>query len=343
MTGAAPDPALSQRIMSLIFGGIPAKTLYVAAKLGIADELARGPLSVDELAARTNTNAEALYRILRALAVEEVFEEVEPRTFAVTELGRLISENAPGSRRYDSLMLAEHVAPVFEHILESVRTGQPAASLVFGKPYFDWLAEHPEAAETFNNAMESGATARLPTFLSLDLWDDVTHVVDVGGGNGTALVALLTAHPHLHGVVFDLPHVQGEVEAAIRAAALADRCEFVGGSFFESVPEGGDVYVLLQILHDWNDDDASRILHSCRKAVGDRGRLVVVEFILSDEKSTAKWGDVLLLVLLGGRERNEVEWRRLLSAGGFEVERITSRAGAAAIEASPSRGRALRR
>jgi len=201
--------------MSLIFGAIPAQTLYVAAKLGIADELAGGPLSVDELATRTSTNADALCRILRALAVEGVFEEVEPRTFAVTELGRLISEDAPGSRRYDSLMLAEQVAPVFGHILESVRTGQPAARLVFGKPYFDWLVEHPDAAETFNKAMESGATARLPTLLSLDLWDDVTHVVDVGGGNATALVALLTAHPQLHGVVFDLPHVKGEAEAVI--------------------------------------------------------------------------------------------------------------------------------
>ncbi len=330
------DPALSQRIMSLIFGAIPAQTLYVAAKLGIADELAGGPLSVDELATRTSTNADALCWILRALAVEGVFEEVEPRTFAVTELGRLISEDAPGSRRYDSLMLAEQVAPVFGHILESVRTGQPAARLVFGKPYFDWLVEHPDAAETFNKAMESGATARLPTLLSLDLWDDVTHVVDVGGGNATALVALLTAHPQLHGVVFDLPHVKGEAEAVIASSGLGARCDFVGGSFFESVPEGGDVYILLQILHDWNDADATRILHSCREAIRDRGRLVVVEYVLTDEGGDgAKWLDVLMLVMLGGRERREAEWRRLLSRGGFEVERITSGARASAIEARP--------
>jgi O-methyltransferase domain len=331
------DSNLSQRIMSLIFGAIPAQTLYVAAKLGIADELAGGPLSVDELATRTSTNADALYRILRALAVEGVFEVVKPRTFAVTELGRLISEDAPGSRRYDSLMFAEHVAPVFEHMLESVRTGQPAASLVFGMPYFDWLAEHPEAAETFNKAMESGATARLPTLLTLDLWDEVTHVVDVGGGNATALVALLKAHPQLHGVVLDLPHVRGEAEAVIGAAGLGDRCEFVGGSFFESVPEGGDVYVLLQILPDWNDADATRILHSCREAIPEQGRLVVVEYVLTDEEGDgAKWLDVLMLVLLGGRERTEAEWLRLLSAGRFEVERIRAGARASAIEARPN-------
>jgi hypothetical protein len=333
-----PDPVLSQRISSLIFGAILAKTVYVAAKLGLADELADGPLSAEELARRTETNADALHRILRALAGEGLFEEIEPRTFAVTDLGRLISENAPGSRRYLSLMFAEQTDAVFDHVLESVRTGEPAATSTFGKPYFDWLAERPDAAETFNNAMAGGTALRIPALLSLDWWHDVKRVVDVGGGNGAVVVELLQAYPHLEGVVFDLPHARDEAEAAIAAAGIIDCCTFAGGSFFESVPEGGDVYVLAQILHDWSDEDATRILRACRRAIPPHGRLVVLEQIVpaGNEPHPSKLLDIQMLVLLGGRERTEDDWRRLLEAGGFELDRTTRGPRASAIEARPA-------
>jgi DNA-binding transcriptional ArsR family regulator len=334
---ASVDPVLYQRIMSLIFGAILSKSVYVAAKLGIADELAEGPLSVDELAERTETSPDALYRLLRALAGEGLFEEVGPRVFSVTELGRLISEDAPGSRKYLSLMFAEQTDPLFEHILDSIRTGEPVATKALGKPYFDWLGDHREASEVFNKAMSSGATARLPTLLPLPLWETASRVVDVGGGNGTAVVALLTRYPHLHGVVFDLPHIREEAEATLAAAGLTDRSAFVGGSFFESVPEDGDVYVLLQILHDWSDDEATRILHTVRKAMGEDDRLVVLELIVPDEEGPhpSVLLDLLMLVQLGGRERTESEWRKLLTDGGFEVERISSEERASAIEARP--------
>ncbi len=334
---ASIDSALYQRIMRLIFGAILSKAVYAAAKLGIADELANGPLPIEELARRTETNADALYRLLRALAGEGLFEEDEPRVFSVTDLGRLISEGGPASRRYLSLMFAEQTDPVFEHVLESIRTGQPVATKALGKPYWDWLAENPDASEIFNKAMSSGATMRLPTLLPLPLWETATRVVDVGGGNGTALVALLTKYPHLQGVVYDLPHIREEAEQTIAAAGLADRCEFVGGSFFESVPEGGDVYVLLQILHDWSDEDATRILRSCRKAIGEDAKLVVLELIVPDgnEQHPSVLLDLQMLVLLGGRERTEDEWRKLLADGGFRVERISSGERASALEARP--------
>ncbi|CAN5197193.1 methyltransferase [soil metagenome] len=334
---ASTDPALYQRIMSLIFGAILAKSVYAAAKLGIADQLADGPLSVSDLAELTDTNADALYRLLRALAGEGLFEEVEPRVFAVTDLGRLISEDAPGSRKYLSLMFAEQTDPLFDHILDSVRTGEPAAMKALGKPYFDWLGDHPDAAEIFNKAMSSGATQRLPTLLPLPLWESATRVVDVGGGDGTAVAALLTKYPHLEGVVFDLPHVKDEAEATMAAAGLNDRSEFVDGSFFESVPDSGDVYVLLQILHDWSDEEATRILRTVRKSMGDADRLVVLELIVPDEKGPhpSVLLDLQMLVLLGGRERTEDEWRKLLAGGGFEVERISSGERASALEARP--------
>lgn len=334
---AVIDPALYQRIMRLIFGATLSKAVYAAAKLGIADELIEGPLPVCELARKTETNPDALYRLLRALVGEGLFEEVGPRVFSVTALGRLISEDAPGSRRYLSLMFAEQTDPLFEHILEAIRSGQPVATTAFGKSYWDWLAEHPDAAEIFNKAMSSGATMRLPTLLPLPLWKTAKKVVDVGGGNGTALAALLTKYPHLHGVVFDLPHVREEAEAAIAAAGVTNRSEFVGGSFFESVPEGADVYVLLQILHDWSDEEATQILRVVRRSIGDDAKLVVLELIVpeGDEANPSVLLDLQMLVLLGGRERTEAEWRKLLADGGFEVERISSGGRAYAIEARP--------
>ena len=331
------DPDLSRRLGSLIFATVVAKSIYVAAKLRIADRLLDGLRPVEELARETDTDPDALCRVLRALAAEGLFDEAEPRMFAVTELGRLLAEETPGSRRADALMFGEQVDPVLAQLLESVQTGEPAGPRVFGKHYFDWLAENPEAAENFNTAMAVGGTARLPALLSLDVWQRAEQVVDVGGGNGSVLTALLPDHPALRGVVFDLPHVEAEAEATIAAAGLSDRCKFVGGSFFDSVPKGADVYLLLQILHDWNDADATHILHTCREAIRDDGRIVVVEHFIADERtrSDAAWLDVLMLVLIGGKERTEPEWRALFAAGGFELERITPGERAAAIEARP--------
>src|SRR5262249_46175156 len=206
--------------------------------------------------------------------------EVEPRVFDVTPLGRLIATDAPGSLRFLSVMFAEQTDPLFDHIIESVRTGEPAAERVFGKPYFDWHAENPEASEIFNKAMAGGPPSRLPALLHPDFWPGEKLVVDVGGGNGTILTGLLREHPQLCGIVFDQPHLASEVDATIRAVGLADRCSFVGGNFFVEVPPNGDVYILAFILHDWGDEDAGRILTSCRRAVSAEGRLVLLEQIV---------------------------------------------------------------
>jgi SAM-dependent methyltransferase len=332
-----PTPDDLSRILGLILGTLRSKALYVAAKLGIADELAAGPLPVAELARRADANDDALYRLMRALAAEGLFEEVEPAMFAVTNLGRLISEDAPGSRKYLSLMFAEQTDRALNHLLEVVRSGEPAANEAFGEPYFDWLADRPEEAAIFNRAMTSGAAVRLPTLLSLDVWPNAGRVVDVGGGNGTAVAALLKEHPHLVGTVYDLPHAEPAATTLLAGEGLADRASFEGGNFFDSVPSGADVYVLLQILHDWNDEDAVRILRSVRRVSGAGSRLIVLEDIVPDDGPSG-WGaaaDLHLLAFLGGRERTEREWRQLLARGGFEVERIAHGPHAAAIQAVP--------
>jgi O-methyltransferase domain len=333
-----PDREDLTRILGLILGTVRAKAVYVAAKLGLADELGDGLLTVAELARRTDANPDALYRVMRALAGEGLFHEVEPRMFTVTDAGRLLSEDAAGSRKYLSLICAEQLDRAFDHMLEVVRTGEPAARQTFGKPYFDWLADHPDAAEIFNKAMSGGASVRLPTLLALDVWSSAGSVVDVGGGSGTAVAALLKEHPHLLGTVFDLPHAEAAAKALLAAEGVAERATFEPGDFFESVPSGADVYVLLQILHDWSDEDATGILRSVRRATADDSRLIVLEDIVPEEAESG--GPLLLdlqmLVILGGRERTEAEWRRLLAGGGFDVERITYGPRAAAIEALPA-------
>jgi SAM-dependent methyltransferase len=333
----AQDADDASRIRSLILGGVRAKLVYVVAKLGIADELAAGPLPIDEVARRTGAQLVALQRVLRALAAEGLFEEVEPRTFAVTSLGRLLAEDEPGSRKYDALLFGEHVDRVLAHISESVRSGRPAAVHAFGRPYFDWLDREPEAATIFNKAMIAGARATLPMLLPLEIWSRATSVVDVGGGNGTILAALLKDHPHLFGTVLDLPHAEVEATRLLAAEGVADRGSFEPGNFFERVPAGADVYLAVQVLHNWSDDDALRILRNVREAADQRGRLLLIEILVADDDpSSAAWADALSLVWLGGTERTEAEWRQLLDHGGFRVDAITPGERVSAIEAQPT-------
>ena len=330
------ESADSGRLLELIFGAVRAKAVYVAAKFGIADELADGPLTVDELARRTEADPEALYRVMRVLAREGLFEEVEPRTFAVTELGRLLSEDAPGSRKYDALMFGEHVDRAFAHVLESVRTGEPSAKRAFGRPYYDWLTEEPEAAAVFNNAMIVGARATLPTLLPLAIWDEAESVVDVGGGNGTVLAALLKEHRHLRGSVFDLPHAEKDASERFAAEGVSDRAAFEAGSFFERVPAGADVYLAVQVLHNWNDEDAVRILRHVREATGDDARLLLIEVVVpDDDPASTALADLLSFVWLGGKERTKAEWRQLLERTGFRLDGITPGPRVSAIEARP--------
>jgi len=324
-------------LFRLIWGFVLSQALYATAKLGVADVMPRGEsVPVDDIAARVGVDADALHRILRALAAEGLFVEGLPGAFTLTETGELLRDDVDGTMRYLSIMNAEQLYPIWSHVLETVQEGAPAAERVWGTSHFDWLAEQPEAAEIFNRAMQGAAAARVAALLELD-WSAVRTVVDVGGGTGGVLLRLLGHEPHLRGVLFDLPRVGDEAQAAIAAAGLDDRCEFVGGTFFETVPEGGDVYVLGQILHDWNDVDSTRILQACRRATADGSRLLVLEQIVPDgnEPHPSKLLDLHMLVVLGGRQRSEAEFRQLLASGGFRLQRIVEGAAACVLEAVP--------
>lgn len=323
---------LRQKIM----GYIVSRAIHAVCELGIPDLLGDHPQRIAELAAGTGADPDALHRFLRVLAAEGILNEEQPGTFGLTPMGALLRTDTPGSLSHLSSLMAGEAYEAWGAATHALRTGRPGFDEVYGSPYFEWLAAHPEAARTFNEGQAGLVTLRLLPLLEWD-WSAVGSVVDVGGGNGTLLTDLLHGNDRLKGVVFDLPHVLDEARQALADAGLDGRADCVGGSFFDEVPAGGDVYVLAQILHDWDDESAIRILESCRRAMGGQGRLLILEQVVPDDGSRhpAALLDLHMLVLLGGRERTESEWRALLDRGGFDTVEIHRGARAALIEAVP--------
>ena len=297
-------------LWDLLRGAMVTKALGAAADLELADRLADGPRPVAELALATGADADTLHRILRALASEGVFAEDEPGVFRNTELSE-------GLREDDWRAFAHLFGSVF---YDAVGTLDPRArretfSRRFGTDYWSWLEAKPAERAAFDAAMAGGKDRTADRLAALD-WREEEVVVDVGGGNGALLRALLQRRPELRGVVFDLP------ETVRDDAALGDRIEFVPGSFFDSV-SAGDAYVLSGVLHDWNDERAGEILRTIRQAAPAHARLLILESVLEhgNEPNGAKWLDLLMLVL-GGRERTEPEWRALLAGAAFDATQI---------------------
>jgi O-methyltransferase domain/Dimerisation domain len=334
-TGASPPPAT---LLQMMTGYWVSQAIHVAAKLGIADLLADGPVDCEDLALATNTHAPSLRRVLRALASVGVFTEVSPGSFALTPLAELLRTETPGSMRALAIMYAEEQYRAWGELLHSVRTGETAFEQQFGMGYFEYLAQHPESDRVFNEAM-TGWTHQLVGAV-VDTYDFSAFktVVDVGGGYGALLAAILQNNSGMRGILFDLPHVVASAEEQLAATEVADRCTFVGGDFFAEVPAGGDAYVLSQILHDWDDERCVAILGNCRQVIPDHGKLLVVELVLppGDEPFLGKWLDLHMLVLLGGRERTAAEYNTLFRAAGFELARVVpTPPGPSVVEAVP--------
>jgi hypothetical protein len=294
-------------LWDLMRGGMVTKALGAAADLKLADELADGPRPVERLAQSTGADGDTLYRILRALASEGVFAEDEPGVFRNTELSE-------GLRTEDGRAFAHLFGSVFYDAVGTLdpKAGTETFSRRFETDYWSWLKAEPAERAAFDAAMAGGKDRSADRLAAL-AWHDGDVIVDVGGGNGALVRAVLQRRPELRGIVFDLPETVRDEEA------LGDRIAFVAGSFFDSVPDG-DAYVLSGILHDWNDKRAGEILRTIRRAAPDRARLLIVESVLEhgNEPNGAKWLDLLMLVL-GGRERTEPEWRGLLADAGFEA------------------------
>src|ERR1700682_4929837 len=259
-----PSPPQEQ-ISRMLTGYWITQALYVAAKLGLADLIKDGPRPSDDLAVATHTHPRSLYRLLRALASVEVFAGQHGHRFSLTPLGECLL-SVPGSQRALAIMVGEEHYHAFAELLYSVKTGKTAFDKVYGKPVFDFLTEHPEKAKIFDEGMVGVHGRETAAMLEAYAFSSSGVLADIGGGNGSVLTAVLMKHPLMKGILFDLPGVAERAKDKIKAAALTDRCQVVGGSFFESVPTGADAYMMRHIIHDWDDEKSTKILKNVHKA-----------------------------------------------------------------------------
>lgn len=335
-----PDPRPAETLRDLVNGYRVTQAIHVAATLGLADLLKGGPVTSQELARRSGTHPDALYRLLRALASVGVFEEGEGRRFALTPVGQCLRGDAEDSVAGLAAFVGRpYYWQAWAHLLHSVQTGENAFRHVHGMGNWEYRARHPGENVIFDGAMVS--TTRRVTGAVLEAYDfsRFRRVVDVGGGRGALLAALLERFPGMRGVLFDQPQVVAQAAPLLEGAGVAGRCEVVAGSFFDAVPPGGDAYVLKSILHDWEDDEATGILRRCREAMAPGAALLVVEFELGEpnRQPLAKFADLTMLVGTGGRERSLGEYGALLEAAGFRVAGVApSAAGPSVIEAAPA-------
>jgi hypothetical protein len=318
------DRSPQEQLVHLASGYWYTQAIYVAAKLGIADALKDGARSADELAATAQTDPRALYRLMRALASLGIFAEVDRHRFELTPMAEYLRSDVPGSVRSLMIMRGEWQYQSWGQLLYSIRTGRSAFEHVHHVPLFDYLAGNPEKGKLFDEAM-TGVHGR-ETSAMLDAYDfsGIGVLADVGGGNGEVISSVLERHPAMRGILFDRPSVITRSRVNLEAAGLIGRCEVMGGNFFESVPGGADAYLLRHIIHDWDDDRSMAVLKNCRKVMGARGRLLVIEGLIPPGNAPAlsKFFDLAMMVLPGGMERTETEFRRLFEVSGFALTRI---------------------
>jgi len=311
------------QMMQYILGPWIGKPIYVIAELGIADQLADGPKSIDELARMSRAHAPTLYRVMRALAGLGIFAETDEATFELTPLADCLRT---GRLRSMALVFqSDWHDRVWAELPYSVRTGQAAFEKAHGRPAFDWFEENPRAALIFQEA--NGVKARTTHRAILDVYDffDVRTLTDVGGGNGALMAEILESNALMSGVVAERPSLIEAAEKYIQARGLTERCRVTACDFFEGIPAGSDAYLLSHVLHDWNDEQCLKILRNCRRAMKTGSKLLVVESVISPGNgfSIAKLLDLEVLVMGGGRERTESEFRALFKVSGFEPVRIT--------------------
>ncbi len=316
---AASD--LVSPLRNLIMGFRTTQLLCVAARLGLADHLREGPQTAPHLAGLVGANPDAVHRLLRALGSLGLVTETGSGAFALTPSGELLQNDVPGSLRSVAILYGEEwLWQVYGQMLHSVRTGKAAFEQVHGQSLYGYLAQHPAAAASFHQAMSGYSDLEAEAILRAYDFSRARTVVDVGGGRGRLLQTILEANEHLSGILFDLPPV---LERAL-PGPVAPRLQGIAGDFFAEVPAGGDVYILKSVLHNWQDAQAVKILQNCRRAMGKDARLLVAERIIppGDTPSEAKLFDINMLVVTGGQERTEAEYRALFHAAGLKLERV---------------------
>jgi hypothetical protein len=320
-----PEAAAAEQVMQLTTGYIASTAIYLAVKLRIPDRLAPGARTSADLAKDLNVNEDALYRVLRTLTSLGVFQETAPRTFSNNLLSSMLQSGTQGSMYDMALWMSDPFHfQVYADALYSVETGKPAVEKTLGMPVFEYFSRNPNESEIFNNAMTMFSGMVIPAVLEAYDFGGIGTLVDIAGGHGRVLTSILQKYPSMRGVLFDLDHVIAGARPVIEQLGLSSRCTTATGDFFKAVPQGGDAYIMKHIIHDWNDGEAIAILKSIRAAMNPGGRVILLESVIApgSEPDFGKIIDLEMLLMPGGRERTELEFRDLFERAGFTLTRI---------------------
>jgi hypothetical protein len=328
------------QLIQMATSGWVARIIYAAAMLGLADQLTDGPKSAAELAESVGAHAPSLHRLMRTLASLGVLAERKEQRYALTTLGEALKANAPGSAKTTVLTFGSPWAEsAWDHLVYCVQTGKTGFEKQHGMSFFDYFSRHPEAASMFNETMVGFHSQEPPAIAAAYDFSGFNTIVDVGGGTGNLLSAILNHYADPRGVLFDLPHVIAEAPALLKTKGISYRVKIEAGDFFESVPTGGDAYVLSHIIHDWNEDQCLTILRNIRRIMNSAGRLLIAEMVLpaGDTPHPGKMLDIGMLVWPGGQERTLAEYDQLLSKAGFQLTRaIPTESAVSVVEAIPA-------
>jgi SAM-dependent methyltransferase len=312
-------------LIGKLFASWESFSIAAVARLGVADYLESGPKTTAQLAAELKVHEDSLYRVLRALAGSGIFREGEGRTFSQTPLSAVLRSNAaPGLRYFSAMSLDDWYHRGFQAVCKTIENGRTGMENVFGMELFEHLQKNPGEAENFNKGMTDLSSSEAPAVVASYDFGGFEHIVDVGGGMGSLLAAILESAPQLRGTLFDMPYLIEQARTAPILSPYAGRCDFAGGDFFENVTAGADAYIMKHIIHDWDDERSAKILSNCHKAMRPGGKLLVVDRVIGppNQPDQKKYFDIAMMMWPGGRERDEAEWRALFQASGFRLEQI---------------------
>ena len=316
----------AQQVLQVATGYMASSCLYAAITLNVAGHLKDGPLTMAELAKTTGSNEDALYRVLRLLASLGIFDEVSPRKFALTPAADLLRADVPGSLRGMAVFLPDPLHyRVYGDVMHSLSTGSPAADFTLGMPIFQYLEKDQAYSQVFNDAMTAMSAPVAVAAIEVYDFSGIGLLVDVAGGHGEVLMSILRACPSVKGIVADLAHVVEGARSRIASAGLSDRMQAVACDFFQSVPAGGDAYIMKHIIHDWDDARASTILKNIATAMGTKkGKVILLESVIADGNTPdfGKFIDIEMLLFPGGRERTANEFTSLFERSGFHMTKI---------------------